>query len=261
MGTVTLPGLPLAVGEPAINPVPRRMMREVVAELARAHGAAGDVVVEVGVEGGEALAARTWNPRLGILGGLSILGTTGVVIPYSCSSWIASIHRGIDVARAAGHRHLAGATGRTSERAAMERFGLPVTALLDMGDFAGAMLAYLRRHPVPRLTIAGGIGKLSKLADGHLDLHSARSQVDPARLAAIAAEERGADAGLVARVRAATTALHALELCEAAGVPLADGVAERARQVAQRALGAAPVVVDVLVVDREGQVVGEATAH
>ena len=260
VGTVTLPGLPLAVGEPAINPVPRRMMREVVAELARAHGAAGDVVVEVGVEGGEALAARTWNPRLGILGGLSILGTTGVVIPYSCSSWIASIHRGIDVARAAGHLHLAGATGRTSERAAMERFGLPVTALLDMGDFAGAVLKYLRRHPVPRLTVAGGIGKLAKLADGHLDLHSARSQVDPARLAEIAAE-RGAGPELVDRVRAATTALHALELCQAAGVPLPDGVAERARQVAQRALGAAPVVVDVLVVDREGQVVGEATAH
>ena len=260
VGTVTMPGLPLAVGEPAINPVPRRMMREVVAELARAHGAAGDVVVEVAVEDGEELAARTWNPRLGILGGLSILGTTGVVIPYSCSSWIDSIHRGIDVARAAGHRHVAGATGRTSELAAMERFGLPVTALLDMGDFAGALLKYLRRHPVPRLTIAGGIGKLCKLADGHLDLHSARSQVDPARLAATA-EARGADAGLVARVRAATTALHALELCEAAGVPLADGVAERARQVAQRALSAAPVVVDVLVVDREGQVVGEATAH
>jgi cobalt-precorrin-5B (C1)-methyltransferase len=142
----------------------------------------------------------------------------------------------------------------------MERFGLPVTALLDMGDFAGALLAYLRRHPVPRLTIAGGIGKLSKLADGHLDLHSARSQVDPARLAEIAAE-RGAGPELVDRVRAATTALHALELCQAAGVPLPDGVAERARQVAQRALGAAPVVVDVLVVDREGQVVGEATAH
>jgi cobalt-precorrin-5B (C1)-methyltransferase len=164
------------------------------------------------------------------------------------------------VARAAGHRHVAGATGRTSELAAMERFGLPVTALLDMGDFAGALLAYLRRHPVPRLTIAGGIGKLSKLADGHLDLHSARSQVDPARLAATA-EERGADPGLVAQVRTATTALHALELCQAAGVSLADGVAEQARQVAQRALGAAPVVVDVLVVDREGQVVGEATAH
>ena len=260
VGTVTLPGLPLAVGEPAINPVPRRMMREVVAELARAHGAAGDLVVEVGVEDGEALAARTWNPRLGILGGLSILGTTGVVIPYSCSSWIASIHRGIDVAIAAGHRHVAGATGRTSERAAMERHGLPVTALLDMGDFAGALLAYLRRHPVPRLTIAGGIGKLSKLAAGHLDLHSARSQVEPARLAAIA-RERGAGPGLVAQVAGATTALHALELCRAAGVRLADGVAEDARLVAQRALGAAPVAVDVMVVDREGHVVGESAVH
>ena len=125
---------------------------------------------------------RTWNPRLGILGGLSILGTTGVVVPYSCSAWIDSIRRGIDVARAAGHQHVAGCTGSTSASGwSPSCYGLPEDALLDMGDFAGAVLKYLRRHPVPRLTIAGGIGKLAKLADGHLDLHSGRSQVRPGR--------------------------------------------------------------------------------
>src|SRR3954454_22556243 len=98
VGTVTKPGLPLAVGEPAINPMPRRFITEHVAAVAARHGGSGDVIVEGSVENGEELARRTWNPRLGILGGLSILGTTGVVVPYSCSSWIDSIRRGIDVA-------------------------------------------------------------------------------------------------------------------------------------------------------------------
>src|SRR5436305_1145516 len=111
-----------------------------------------------------ALAAKTLNGRLGIVGGLSVLGTTGVVIPYSCASWIHSIHRGIDVARAAGLTHLAAATGSTSEAAVARLYRLPDVALIDMGDFVGGTLKYLRRHPVPRLTIAGGFGKLTKLA-------------------------------------------------------------------------------------------------
>src|SRR3546814_5714079 len=95
--------LPLPVGEPAINPVPRQMMRQVVAEIAAAHGDPGDVEIEIAVDNGAELARQTWNPRLGILGGLSILGTTGVVVPFSCSAWIHSIHRGIDVARSEEH--------------------------------------------------------------------------------------------------------------------------------------------------------------
>jgi cobalt-precorrin-5B (C1)-methyltransferase len=241
VGTVTLPGLPVPVGEPAINPVPRRMMREAVGDA--------DVIVEIGVEGGEELARRTWNPRLGIEGGLSILGTTGVVVPYSCSAWIASIRQGIDVAVAAGHEHVVAATGETSERAARERYPLPDSAVLDMGDFAGATLKYLARHPIPRLTLAGGFAKLSKLAAGYLDLHSGRSQVDLDRLAAVA--------GLPALAHA-NTAMHALELARQAGVPLADRVAADARDVALGVLGGAPVAVEVLVVNRAGEIVGEA---
>lgn len=255
VGMVTLPGLPLPVGEPAINPVPRQMMLEAVARLASAYGGSGDVVVEIGVEGGEELAQRTWNGRLGIVGGLSILGTTGIVIPYSCSAWIASIRRGIDVARAVGHLHVIGATGDTSERAAQARYGLPDTALLDMGDFAGALLKYLARHPIPRLTVAGGFAKLSKLAAGHLDLHSGRSQVDMKRLAA-AARGAGGTERLVAAIGEANTALHALELAAAAGVPLADVIAEQALASALGVLAGAPVAVEVLVVDRGGRVVG-----
>jgi cobalt-precorrin-5B (C1)-methyltransferase len=257
VGTVTKPGLPLDVGEPAINPVPRLMMREVVAAVAAEHGGAGDVAVEISVDGGGELAKRTWNPRLGILGGISILGTTGVVVPYSCSAWIDSIRRGIDVARAVGLEHVAGCTGSTSEDTVRSLYGLPDEALLDMGDFAGAVLKYLRRHPVPRLTIAGGIGKLSKLAAGHLDLHSGRSQVDLPGLAALA-RRGGADAELAERLAAANTALDALQLSHAAGFPLGDAVAEAAREQAQAVLREAPVHVDVVVIDRAGTIVGRA---
>lgn len=255
VGTVTKPGLPLEVGEPAINPVPRRLIREHIAKVAALYGGTGDVVVEISVDGGEEIARRTWNPRLGILGGLSILGTTGIVVPYSCSAWIDSIRRGIDVARAAGHRHVAGCTGSTSERVAAELYGLPDDALLDMGDFAGAVLKYLRRHPVPRLTIAGGIGKLSKLADGHLDLHSGRSQVNPDFLATLTTSA-GGTAELAERVRTANTALGALQICQEAGLPLGDLVADGARTIAQSVLREAPVRVDVVVIDRAGVIVG-----
>jgi cobalt-precorrin-5B (C1)-methyltransferase len=255
VGTVTKPGLPLAVGEPAVNPVPRRLMTEAVAAVAAAHGGSGDVVVELAVAGGEELARRTWNPRLGILGGLSILGTTGVVVPYSCSAWIDSIRRGVDVARAAGHRHVAGCTGSTSEAAVRELYGLPEDALLDMGDFAGAVLKYLRRHPVPRLTVAGGFGKISKLAAGHLDLHSGRSQVDLGWLASLASGAAGAPA-LVAGIARSGTALEALRLAVAAGFPLGALVADAARATARGVLREAPVDVDVLVIDRDGAVIG-----
>ncbi|WP_221456869.1 cobalt-precorrin-5B (C(1))-methyltransferase [Saccharothrix tamanrassetensis] len=253
VGTVTKPGLPLPVGEPAINPVPRQMMREHVQRVAREHGGTGDVVVEVSVEHGEELARKTWNPRLGILGGLSILGTTGVVVPYSCSAWIDSIRRGIDVARAEGLRHVAGCTGSTSEKVAATVHGLPESALLDMGDFAGAVLKYLKRHPVDRLTVAGGIGKLSKLADGHLDLHSGRSQVNLDFLASLIE-----DPDLAEAVRHANTALGALQLCQAAGVPLGDLIAVKAKATAEDVLKGAPVAVDVIVIDRAGTIVGRA---
>ena len=257
VGTITKPGLPLPVGEPAINPVPRRLMTEAVQRIAAEHGDPGDVELEISVADGAELARHTWNPRLGIRGGLSILGTTGVVVPYSCSAWIDSIRRGVDVARAEGLAHVAGCTGSTSEKLVLDRYGLADEALLDMGDFAGAVLKYLRRHPVPRLTIAGGIGKLAKLADGHLDLHSKRSQVNFALLADIA-RGAGAPDELAHRIRNANTALEALTLSQEAGLPLGDLVAARSRAVARETLREAPVEVEVLVINRAGDLVGHA---
>jgi cobalt-precorrin-5B (C1)-methyltransferase len=261
VGTVTKPGLPLPVGEPAINPVPRQMMRQVVAEVAARHGDAGDLEIEISVDNGEALARQTWNPRLGILGGLSILGTTGVVVPFSCSAWIHSIHRGIDVARAGGLSHAAACTGSTSEAAVQRLYGLPESALLDMGDFAGGLLKYLRRHPLPRLTIGGGFGKLCKLAAGHLDLHSGRSQVDFDLLAEILAG-LGAAPALLEEARRANTAKQVLDLAASAGLPLADAVAARAREAALGLLanesGVAETAIEVLIFDRAGNLAGKA---
>ncbi|MCH7539761.1 MAG: cobalt-precorrin-5B (C(1))-methyltransferase [Proteobacteria bacterium] len=256
VGTVTRAGLAIPVGEPAINPVPRSMMRGAIAEVAEAFGAGGDVEITVAIPGGEELAKKTTNARLGIVGGLSILGTTGIVIPYSCSSWIASIHRGIDVARAAGLTHVAGATGRTSEQAVKKMYGLADIALIDMGDFAGGMLKYLRAHPLPRVTIAGGFGKLSKLAAGHLDLHSARSRVDVAELAELAAAF-GAPAELTDAARRAHSASEVLALAGDHGLPIADQVARRAREVALATL-AGGIAVDVAIFDRAGRLVGHA---
>ncbi|MEO9789292.1 MAG: cobalt-precorrin-5B (C(1))-methyltransferase [Aurantimonas coralicida] len=257
VGTVTREGLPIAVGEAAINPVPRQMMRDVVTALCGEHGRSADVEITLSVTDGEALAARTWNPRLGILGGLSILGTTGIVHPFSCSAWIHSIHRGIDVARAAGLDHVVGATGSASEDAARALHPeLPEIAYLDMGDFAGGLLKYLRAHPVPRVTIAGGFAKLTKLAQGAMDLHSGRSQVDFAFLAGLAettAPRRGA--ALRGTILGANTAKAVLDLCASQNIDLAAAIAVRAQGSAATILRGAPVTPHIIVVDRAGGVV------
>lgn len=251
VGTVTRPGLQLGVGEPAINPAPRAMIREMLADLAEGNGAPPpDLTVTLSVPGGERLAEKTMNARLGIVGGLSILGTTGIVVPYSCASWIHSIQRGIDVARAAGLDHIAAATGTVSERAVQRLYALPDHALIDMGDFAGGTLKYLRRHPVAQLTLAGGFAKMAKLAAGQLDLHSSKSQVNPALLCEILASA-GADDGTLAVARGAETAGAALIAAGKWRGALADGVARRARAVALATLSGATAV-EVAIVDRGG---------
>src|SRR5271165_2485192 len=250
VGTVTRAGLPLAVGEPAINPAPRAMISDALVEAAEENGGPPpDVTVTISIPGGERLAEKTMNARLGIKGGLSILGTTGIVVPYSCSSWIHSIRRGIDVARAAGLDHIAAATGATSERAVQRLYDLPDYALIDMGDFVGGTLKYLRGHPVVRLTIAGGFAKLAKLAAGHLDLHSARSRVDTAALGAMLAA-LGADNAAVDAAGAAGAA-EILALAGSSGGALARLVAARAREVALATLSG-KTAVEVAIVDRQG---------
>jgi len=249
---VTRPGLQLAVGEPAINPAPRAMIREALADIAEANGApTPDLNVTIAIPGGELLAEKTMNARLGIVGGLSVLGTTGVVVPYSCSSWIHAIHRGIDVARAAGLDHVAAATGTTSERAVQRLYDMPEQALIDMGDFVGGTLKYLRRHPVPRLTLAGGFAKLAKLAAGHLDLHSSRSRVDPAGLARLLAAA-GAPAQIADAAMRCDSAGAVLDLAGEHRAALVEAVGRQAREVALATLSG-DTDVEVAVVDRDGR--------
>jgi cobalt-precorrin-5B (C1)-methyltransferase len=236
VGTATRPGLPIAPGEPAINPGPRAM---IAANL----DGASDLEIEIAIPGGEKIAERTLNGRLGIVGGLSILGTTGIVVPFSCAAWIHTIHRGIDVARAGGLVHVAGATGSTSEAAVQRLHDLPEIALIDMGDFVGGMLKYLRAHPMRDVTVAGGVAKMSKLGQGLLDLHSRRGEVDLGWLAGLVGDPA---------LASANTAKHAFDLARASGFNLAAPVAEAAWSTAARALGAGAERLEIVVFDREG---------
>jgi cobalt-precorrin-5B (C1)-methyltransferase len=254
VGMITRPGLPLPVGEPAINPVPRSLMTAVVKELCAANGLSPDVDITISIPGGEAVALKTWNPRLGIVGGLSILGTTGIVHPFSCAAWIHSIHRGIDVARASGLSRIAGSTGSTSEGAVQKLHALSDIALIDMGDFAGGMLKYLRANPVNNVTIAGGFAKLTKLAQGAMDLHSSRSQIDLNFLADIAITS-GLNQNLKDRILGANTAQEVLELAQSLGFDLATPVARLAQAQALEILRGAPVSVEILITDRKGEII------
>jgi cobalt-precorrin-5B (C1)-methyltransferase len=220
------------------------MMRKVIEEQG-----GRDVEIEISIPDGEALAQKTWNPRLGIVGGLSILGTTGIVHPFSCAAWIASIHSGVDVARAMGLTHIAGCTGSTSEDAVRAHFNLPLEAMMDMGDFAGGLLKYVREHPVQRVTIGGGFGKITKLAQGAMDLHSGRSQVDFEWLATFAPEN------LREEVLGANTAQQVLELL---GPDLAQQVAKEAKEQVVKVLRGSPVAADVMIVDRGGRIIAHA---
>jgi cobalt-precorrin-5B (C1)-methyltransferase len=222
VATVTRPGLGLEVGAPAINPVPRRNIAEMVEEElatpppARPPGAGA--LVTISVPGGEIMARRTTNARLGLLGGISILGTTGVVRPYSTAAWKASVVQEIDVAATAGLRELVLTTGGKSEQYAMALYPhLPEQAFIQVGDFIGVGVRQCARRGVARAVVVGMMGKLSKMASGRMQTHAAGSEVDMDFLASLAAQ-LGASDELVAAIRQANTARHVLELCRAAGL-------------------------------------------
>lgn len=254
VGTVTRAGLALAVGEPAINPVPRQMLQEHLARIAERFDFRGGFEVTVGVDDGEAIAQNTMNPRLGIVGGISILGTTGIVRPFSCSAYIASIHQGIDVARRNGITHISACTGSTSERVAREHYGFPDMAMIEMGDFVGAVLKHLRKNPVPRVTMIGGFGKFSKLACGRLDTHSRKGGID---FEFLAREAAAGGPELQEAVRTANTSLEAVDLCRAAGIDLAQRICRRAWEAAAGYLSP-ETALELWVIDKPGNVLARA---
>lgn len=252
VGVVTKPGLPLDVGEPAINPMPRRMICDNLMEVCEDP----DVIVTISITKGEELAQKTMNPRLGIVGGLSVLGTTGIVVPYSCAAWIHSIHRGIDVARALGIGHMAATTGSTSEKTVVAKYGMEESALIDMGDFAGGVLKYVRKKPIDKLTLCGGFAKLCKLAQGEMDLHSSRSRLDFDQLARWM-KDAGANEALQDQSRNANTALEVLNLARKHHIGLGDLVTCRAKEVAQ-AIVSGHCHIEIIAINRSGEIVGHA---
>jgi cobalt-precorrin-5B (C1)-methyltransferase len=205
IGTVTKPGLELAVGEPAINPMPRRMIRQALEEVL---GNAWDRVgatVTIAIPNGEALAKETLNGRLGILGGLSILGTTGIVVPYSHAAFKVSILKAIRVARANGCTHLVLTPGGKSESFAQRVFDLPEESFIEVGDFVAQAMAYCKRNGPSQVTFGALPAKFSKVAAGQLETHSRDGEVDFRFLAEVGATA-GLPAMLCAKIRAATLA-------------------------------------------------------
>ncbi|MET7966578.1 cobalt-precorrin-5B (C(1))-methyltransferase [Micromonospora sp. NPDC005305] len=251
VGTVTRPGLGLAVGGPAINETPRRMIGQAVAEVVDL-GETG-VRVVISVPRGEIMARKTTNRRLGILGGISILGTTGIVRPFSTASWRASVVQAVHVMAAQGERTVVLCTGGRTERAARALLPeLPEVCFVEVGDFTGAAVTAAVGDGMTGVVFVGMAGKLAKLAAGILMTHYTRSKVDLSLLGAVTAEA-GGDPDLVAAVTAANTGRHAYELWADAGLlgPAGDLLCRRVRHVLLRFAGHA-VGVDVAMVDFAG---------
>jgi cobalt-precorrin-5B (C1)-methyltransferase len=210
VGVVTKPGLGLEVGTAAINSAPREQITDAIAEVIDL--SCEGVCVTISVPDGERMARRTTNPRLGIVGGISILGTSGVVRPFSTAAWRASVGQAIDVLDAQGKTEFVLSTGGRTEKAAMGLLpDLEQVAFIEVGDFTGYALKRARSRNLKRCFFVGMAGKLAKLAAGIMMTHWTRSKVDAhmlSRLSALA----GADANLVSEVSTVSTARHAYEL-------------------------------------------------
>ena len=256
VGVVTKPGLGLEVGGPAINPVPRQMIRDNVAAVVDPDERG--VRVTISVPDGEQRARKTTNARLGILGGISILGTTGVVRPFSTESWRASVVQAVSVMAAQGEPTLVLATGGRTEKAAMRMLpDLPEVCFVEVGDFTGAALRQAVEAGLTDVVFVGMAGKLTKLASGVLMTHYTKSRVDTAVLVEVT-RELGADEALAQAVRSANTARHAYELWEAAGAlrPAGDLLCARVADVITRFSG---LPARVALVDPAGAAVVAAT--
>jgi cobalt-precorrin-5B (C1)-methyltransferase len=211
VGRVTKPGLGLEVGKAAINPTPMAMLKQTVEQVAGEELKTRGVDVVISVPKGEELAKKTDNPRLGIVGGISILGTTGIVLPYSTASFAAAIRQSLDVAIAAGADMAILTTGGRSEDFAKSMFDLPEHCFVQMGDFAGYSVRQAAFKKMRKVVMAGFIGKLTKMAMGVKQTHVRGSHVDMEFMAGLA-EKCGAGAGVLAEIRQANTARHVGEI-------------------------------------------------
>ena len=255
VGVVTRPGLGLAVGGPAINDVPRRMISYSVEEVLdpKERG----VYVVISVPGGEEMAEKTTNPRLGIIGGISILGTTGIVRPFSTAAWRASVGQAINVMGAQGYDTLVLSTGGLTEKAAMRLLpDLEEVCFVEVGDFTGHALKGAVNSGLSRVFFVGMVGKLTKLAAGVMMTHWTRSKVDNELLADVT-EEAGGSTGLVEEMKDANTARHAYELWREAGLEKAPSLlctlaARNLEEFVERKLEVHAIMVDFDTLDPVG---------
>lgn len=255
---VTLPGLGLEVGTAAVNPVPRRNITEMVQEELAQSSWSG-AVVRISAPAGEAMALKTTNARLGLLGGISILGTSGIVRPYSTAAFRASVVQAIRVAHMQGCEEVVLTTGGRSETWAMRLYPeLNVRAFVQMGDFAGVSVRQAAHCGLRRVRVVGMMGKLSKLAAGRMMTHAAGSQVDLQLLAGLAAEE-GASLALCEEILKAVTARRVLELCAEARIhSLPTAICRRASAALQIHAGES-LALQVSLLDFEGNLLGTAS--
>ena len=219
VGTVTKPGLGLEIDMPAINPVPRRMISENLTEVGGAILDKGGVRVVISVPKGRELGPKTDNPRIGIKDGISILGTSGIVVPFSTASYAASIRQSLDVAVAMGEDVVVLTTGSRSEEYVKNIMTLPEHCFVQMGDFVGYTVRECnkRRAVIKKAYVVGFIGKLAKMAAGVRQTHVKGSKVDMGFLAGLALEA-GAGQVTAGKIRRANTARHALEIARSDGV-------------------------------------------
>jgi len=255
VGVVTKPGLGLPVEGPAINAVPRRMISYSVEEALDTSERGVRVVISV--PGGERMAEKTTNARLGIVGGISILGTTGIVRPFSTAAWAASVVQAVNVMGAQGHKEFVLSTGGLTERAAMRLFPhLEEVAFVEVGDFTGQAIKRAVEKGLERCFFVGMAGKISKLAAGVMMTHWTRSKVDNGLLAEITAKA-GGPPDLIEQVKAANTARHAYELWRAAGLErvsnlLCEQAAENLAEYAEGKLEVHVILVDFDTLDPTG---------
>ena len=211
VGTVTKPGLGLEIGAAAINPVPKKMIRDNIREIGEKVLEKNGVSVIVSVPKGRELAPKTDNPRLGIVGGISILGTSGIVIPFSTASFAASIRQNIDVAIAMGEKSAVLTTGGRSEDFAKKIIDLPDHCFVQMGDFSGYAVQQCGKKGIEKAFVVGFIGKFSKMAAGVKQTHVKGSKVDMGFLSGLA-KKSGAPDHTIREIRGANTARHVLEI-------------------------------------------------
>ncbi|MEE9147226.1 MAG: cobalt-precorrin-5B (C(1))-methyltransferase [Candidatus Tectomicrobia bacterium] len=256
VGLVTKKGLPVPPGEPAINPVPRQMITETVQEiLVHTRHAHRGVTVEISVPDGKNLAKKTLNPRLGIVGGISILGTTGIVVPYSLAAWEASVVQNIDVAVAQGCERLVFVVGGRGERFAQQMFALPDIAFVQIGEFFGTSLRHAAAAGAQHVILAAMIGKLAKFAAGNESVHNKKSTQDFQSLARVA-QAAGAGELLVQQVLNANTAQEVSELALAADlVRFHDLICHAAWQFAT-SLSQSMYTLETLVLGKGGEILG-----